>query len=136
MTPEMLGIIIPVVTGLAAGMAALVRWAVNRITKAMDDSRTADAELREAWTEVRVTLAAMVEQGRIRDMRRRRESSLPPFRGVPGGTPADVWGEDETTDINHLIERERAKATVPKRSATQPGGVRAPRKGNHHDGDE
>lgn len=144
MTPELLAVLVPILTAFGAGLVALVKWGVGRIIKAMDDSRTSDGDLREEMGEVRIVLAAMVEQGRIRDTRRRRESSLPPLRSslpsTPYRPPAETWDE-ETTNIDQLIEKERAKvqaakAPVLKRTATPAGGVRPPRKGTHHDGDQ
>jgi hypothetical protein len=83
--------------------------------------------------EVRLFIAAMLEQARIRDVRRRREDSRQPFskrstpvRGIP--VPVDEFGADEPTDIRQLVEIQR-DAALKKRS------LRSPRPGTHHDED-
>lgn len=94
-------------------------------------------ELAAELFEVRITFAAMLERDRIRDVRRRRESSAPPMqsarpRTAPFGVPVAKVPvgefEDESTDIKQLIEIQR--------EAAESRGRRGPRPGTHHDRDK
>lgn len=100
-------------TGGVLAFAGLVLYIVRQALPVL-------AGLREELFEMRITLAAILERERIRDVRRRRESSGP----HPAAVPAEV--DDETTDIVALMDRQREAA---KRRRTE----RAPRAGTHHD---
>lgn len=85
-------------------------------------------ELRDEGVEMRIIFTAWLERERIRDERRKRESSTPPRRTPGRGVPTD-FDQEETTNIEAITERIRNEVT-----ATRPG-LRIPRKGTHHDGE-
>lgn len=91
-------------------------------------------EMRLLRRELKLAIAAFIERSRIRDRRRaRRESAPPPSyrRDVP---QRDEWPEDESTDIQVLMERERERErTRRKTDRHRRPGNRPPRPGTHHD---
>lgn len=66
--------------------------------------------------EMRITFAALLERERLRDQRRKRESSGPlsaPLflpKSTAVSVPQGEFDEDPTTDIVALIEKQRAAA--------------------------
>lgn len=65
-------------------------------------------EIASQLFEMRITFAALLERERVRDMRRKRESS------GPQPVPVAVDPDDETTDMICLIDKHRKAATKGK----------------------
>lgn len=86
--------------------------------------------LKSELTEMRITFAAWLERERIRDERRKRETSQPPVTKhskMPSlDVPRDEFDREESTDIKVIAERIREEQKRPR-------GVRAPTRGEHHD---
>jgi hypothetical protein len=92
-------------------------------------------EMRILRSRMEILIAALFERARIRDERKRRESSLPPMLPrAPAGrqlgrSPADDFAEEESTDIHVLMDRERARRKTGRHE-------RKPRPGTHHDSND
>ena len=86
--------------------------------------------LRPVLAGVKEVLAALLERERIRDERRKRESSTPPMR--PQEYPAVPLNEfddkRDTTSVTKLIELEREKEREKTREKSR--GYRPPQRGN------
>jgi hypothetical protein len=114
--------------GGVLAFASLVLYILRELRPVLKGFTDVIESFRAELFEMRITFAAFLERERIRDSRRRRDSEQPRqhLRTVPVGE----FDHDETTDIVKLIEKQREAATATVR------GVRPPRKGTHHDGEE
>lgn len=141
MTPQVWIALIGGVVTVIGGFFATVRWGIREWRRGRREEAAIAASGQKAVAdeifEMRVMLAAQIEQGRRRDARerRKRESSDPPparSRQAPHAIPIVRTGGgdfavEESTDIVELMEQQR-QALTPTRST-----VRPPRPGTHHD---
>lgn len=149
MTDVQFGLLISGLGVVGTGLIGVIKWAftqwlndrkedrVERKTERDERKTERDAQLlaREAdrasthtaLFEVNLSLAAMLERDRIRDVRAKRES-MPVHQRVPRDF-REPQG-DEVTDVIMIKERLRAEAMQP-RKPTPPVGVRKPTRGHH-----
>ncbi|MDQ3070468.1 MAG: hypothetical protein M3R55_12170 [Acidobacteriota bacterium] len=124
----------------------VLRDVIGEVRKGFEESRAARDADREIVVDVQLSLAAMLERDRVRDERRKRESSAPPMRGtMPQIRPAPVESWDgQTTDVQEIKRNLREQhvknpdapiETLRRKVATPVRGVRIARPGTHHDED-
>lgn len=94
--------------GGVLAFASLVLYILRELRPVLKGLSEIIAGVREEIFEMRITFAALLERERVRDIRRKRESS------GPQSIPVAIDPEDETTDIVCLIDKQRKLANKGK----------------------
>ncbi len=124
----------------------VLRDVIGEVRKGFADARAERDIARDIAVDIQLSLAAMLERDRVRDERRKRDSSAPPMRGVLPHirpAPADSW-DGMTTDVQEIKQNLREQhvrnpdapiETLRRKPATPARGVRVPRPGTYNDED-
>lgn len=137
--PVLLGVLLPVLTALAAGLAAIVRWAVNTVTDAIKASTAAAIQNTKVTAESVTQMAVLTTKIDRLDLwitSRTKAPTIPPSRVEEKIDELAGKVKDWLMPVEHVTERtsERMQAIEQvRRVATPARGLRAPTKGDFHD---
>jgi hypothetical protein len=103
---EAVGAIVTAISVTGAGIITFLKWAVNQWLIDRKADREDRAEDRRVQVELQLSVQALVERDRIREERRRRESTQPNTSRVPQGE--FIHEDTSVVTIKERLRKQRA----------------------------